>query len=215
LGTALAAAFGAVYDGLGLVHRRTVQHLHEVAFAVFRFLLAQSELLDVGQRSLHQFGQEALSAGVVEDEGVGQQGLCLGAQTGADVEAVPHEGVELAAPPAGFLEGLHGFVFELPHGDEGFKVAVGDHSFGQFDGGDAQGPDIGFVGVLCVFHDFGAHPVGRAHLGLMPGVGVHAFGRDSEVCEFGNSFLVKKDVGGFDVAVDLLVPVQVDQSLEN
>lgn len=66
-----------------------------------------------------------------------------------------------------------------------------------------------------MLHDFGTHPVGGADLGAMACVGVHAFGGDSEICEFGDALAVEEDVGGLYVAMDLFVGVEVDQALEH
>lgn len=66
-----------------------------------------------------------------------------------------------------------------------------------------------------MFHDFGTHPVRRADLRLVAGVGIHAFSGHSEVCQFGHAVLIEEDVGSLDVSVYLLVLMQVDESLEN
>ena len=100
----------------------------------------------------------------------------FGSQVGVDIETVLDKGIEFWTPFIGVFEALDGFVLELPHGDEGFEVRVGDYSFSEFDGSDSEGPDVGFIGVFAVFHDFWAHPVGRTDLGFVACVGVHAFG---------------------------------------
>jgi hypothetical protein len=46
-------------------------------------------------------------------------------------------------------------------------------------------------------------------------VGVHAFGGDPEVSQFGEAVFVEQDVGGLDVAMDFFVLVQVHQTLQH
>lgn len=122
-----------------------------------------------------------MALGIFLDEGVTKQSLGFRAMGWVCVETVLHKRVKLRAPAVRLLESLDRPVFKLPHGDEGLEMGVGYYSFSQFYGSYPQGPNISFVGVLAVLHDFRTHPVRGPDLGFMSGVGIHAFGGHSKV----------------------------------
>ncbi len=94
-------------------------------------------------------------------------------------------------------------------------MRIGHDALGQFDCSHSQRPNIGLVGVLAVAQNFGAHPVGRAHLRAVSGVGVHALGGYAKICQFGDSFVIEQNIGSLDIPVYLLAGVQVGQSLDD
>ena len=46
-------------------------------------------------------------------------------------------------------------------------------------------------------------------------IGVHTLGGDPKVGQFGNSFFIEQNISSFNIPVDLLMGVQVDQSIED
>ena len=146
---------------------------------------------------------------------MGKQSPCLWSFFRVGVETVLHKRIELPTPPLRILETLNRLIFQLPHRNKRLEVGVGNYPFCQFDGSNAQRPYISFVGVLTVLHNFGTHPIRRANLRLMTCIGVHALGGDPKVSQFGNSFFIEQNISSFNVPVDLLVGVQVDESIEN
>ena len=87
----------------------------------------------------------------------------------------------------------------------------------------SQGPNIRFSGVAGLFDDFGCHPedasleggaVDVSLLRLEDSARFDAFG-DAEIGDFDDAFVVDKDVGALDVAVDNILAVEVGEARED
>ena len=93
-----------------------------------------------------------------------QKGLSLRTQSRIGVQTLFNKRVELEGPFLWLLKALGGLFLELEDSHIGFYMRIGDYSLSQFDGGHAQRPDIGLIGILTISQDFWTHPVGRAYL---------------------------------------------------
>jgi len=82
----------------------------------------------------------------------------------------------------------------------------------HLDGHDAEGPDVDFAAVLLLLDDFGRHPIGRAdHGGALVAL-LGELGAEAEVGDFDIAAGGEEDVVGFDVAVDDVLGVEVDEA---
>ena len=82
----------------------------------------------------------------------------------------------------------------------------------HFDGHDPEGPDVDFAAVFLLFDDFGGHPVGCADHGRAFGALLGEFGAEAEVGDFDGAARGEEDVVGFDVAVDNVLAVEVNEA---
>jgi len=80
---------------------------------------------------------------------------------------------------------------------------------------DAQGPDVGFEGVLVPFEGLGGHVEGRAHVVLIGLEGVCGFDGESEVGYFELLGVGDEDIGRFEVSVDDIFPGEVEVACED
>lgn len=69
---------------------------------------------------------------------------------------------------------------------------------GDFEEGDAQGPDVGGDGVGLARDALGGHVVGGADEGVGVAFGAE-FAGDAEVAEADEALAGEEDVGGFDI----------------
>ena len=81
----------------------------------------------------------------------------------------------------------------------GVLVVVGGQALGQLDGGDAEGPDVGFVIVGVLTEHLGGHPEGRTDDGVALGKGGVQLSGDAEVSQFGNTIGCEKNITGLNV----------------
>lgn len=139
----------------------------------------------------------------------------LGGRTALDVDAQTHgqERLELLAQLLGLLEARGAVGGDQIQRLERLLVQVGGFGLDHLDGHDAQTPDVDFAAVLLLFHDLGRHPVGGAdHCGALVAL-LGQLGAEAEVGDFDGAARREQHVVGFDVAVDDVLAVQVDEAL--
>lgn len=96
---------------------------------------------------------------------------------------------------------------------QGLLVQVRGFGLDHLDGHDAQRPDVDFTAVFLLLDDLGRHPVwGADHGGALAAL-LGQFGAEAEVGDLDGSAGGEQDVVGFDVAVDDVLAVQVDEAL--
>lgn len=81
----------------------------------------------------------------------------------------------------------------------GVDVAVGRVAVGEFDGGDAERPDICLPVVAGFLEDFGSHPEGSTDDGFPLRHGVVQLDGDAEIGQLRNRVVCEENVAGFDI----------------
>ena len=75
-----------------------------------------------------------------------------------------------------------------------------------------RGPDVHFAAVFFLLDDFGRHPVRGADHGGAFGALFGEFGAEAEISDFDVAAGGEEDVIGFDVAVNDVLGVQMDEA---
>lgn len=135
-----------------------------------------------------------------------------GATLDIDTEADAQERLELLGQLLGLLEARGAVGGDQVQSLEGLLVEVRRLGLDHFDRHDAEGPDVDFAAVLLLLDDLGRHPVGRADHGGAFGALLGEFGAEAEVGDFDCASRGEEDVVGFDVAVDDVLAVEVDEA---
>lgn len=83
----------------------------------------------------------------------------------------------------------------------------------HFDCHNAERPDVDFAAVLFLLDDFGRHPVRRANHGGALGALFGELRAEAEIGDFDAAAGGEEDVVGFDIAMDDVLGVEVDEAL--
>ena len=93
------------------------------------------------------------------------------------------------------------------------ELGPGGLAGGHLDDGAGDGPDVRLAPVPILLYDLRRHPVGRADHGGALGALLGEFGAEAEVGDLDGAAGGEEDVVGFDVAVDDVLAVEVDEAL--
>lgn len=150
-------------------------------------------------------------AGALE-EGVLEQLVGRGTALDVGTETDGEEGLEVLAERLWLLERGRAVGGNQIERLERLFVEVRRLVLDHLDGHDAETPDVDLGAVLFLLDDLGRHPVGRAdHGGALVAL-LGQFGAEAEVGDFDGAARGEEHVVGFDVAVDDVLAVQVDEA---
>lgn len=113
-----------------------------------------------------------------------------------------------------------GELWRIVFGDEEedahrVELGVWRFTFGELNCGDAERPNVGLRVVHRLLYHLWRHPERRTDEGVALRRGVGELAGDAEVCELHVAHLAEQHVGGFDVAVELPLGVQIVEALQH
>jgi hypothetical protein len=131
--------------------------------------------------------------------------FCAGSFFRFESEAFSDEVIEFLRPKFGITETLGRVIDDFFHDQKGSDFAVRWFSFGQFDAGDAQTPNVAFAIVFVLAYDFRRHPIWCPDFRDLFTKTVHQFCAHTEIAQFRVAIVREQNVSGFYVAVDFFL----------
>ena len=140
------------------------------------------------------------------------QFLRRGPTLNIDTQTHTQKRLQLLTQPLGFLQSRRPVRCDKVQSFERLFVQVGRFALDHFDRHDAKRPNVDFAAVLLLLDDLRRHPVGRADHGGTFVALFGEFGAEAEIGDFDRAAAAEEHVVGFDVAVDDVLGVEVDET---
>lgn len=93
-------------------------------------------------------------------------------------------------------------------------IGIRGLSHGKLDCCNTDGPDVSWIIMPCLFHYFWSHPTRRAYKSLSLLI-FFKWSRDTEITNINFSFHIKQNISSFNISVNLLIVMEVVQTLQS